>query len=205
MTQDCFDSLSTADVSRRLPKGIHVVGAGKSSAPKVEATVLRKRIRRQEDPSTQPTSWSYLYIQHMAAKAFQKWLETYNADETNPHKQPFFIHKSFRYSYKDKVNQQGVKKKLEPSVSGLVFLQGTVRGLQEFLANHFPQYHLVKDRCHDSLYQRLHHATFHERGERASRAGHLSSRFLREVRQGPRKAPRRHRSFRRLRGLHRPH
>lgn len=146
MTQDCLDSPFAPDASRRLPKGIHVIGADKPSAPKVEE-VPSPGTRKKEDPSTQPTSWSYLFLQHMAAKAFQKWLEAYNAAEGGMSRQPFFIHQSFRYSYKDKENQKGVKRELEPSVSGLVFLQGTVRGIQSFLADNFPQYHLVKDRC----------------------------------------------------------
>ena len=149
MTQDCLNSPSTADVSKRLPKGIHVIGAEKLSDPSVEGISRRKRIKKKEDPSTEPTSWSYLFILHMAAKGLEKWLEDFNADEKNKTKQPYFIHKTFRYSYKDEERQQGVKKTLEQSVSGLVFLQGTVNDLQEFLADHFPQYHLVKDRCQD--------------------------------------------------------
>ena len=143
MTQDCLDSPSTADVSKRLPKGIHVIGAEKLSDPSVEGMSRRKRTEKKEDPSTDPTSWSYLFILHMAVKGLEKRLKDFNADET---KQPFFIHKTFRYSYKDKERQQGVKKTLEQSVSGLVFLQGTVKSLQEFLKTHFPQYHLVNDR-----------------------------------------------------------
>ena len=143
MTQDCLDSPSTADVSKRLPKGIHVTGAEKLSDPSVEGMSRRKRTEKKEDPSTDPTSWSYLFILHMAVKGLEKRLKDFNADET---KQPFFIHKTFRYSYKDKERQQGVKKTLEQSVSGLVFLQGTVKSLQEFLKTHFPQYHLVNDR-----------------------------------------------------------
>ena len=103
----------------------------------------RKHTEKKEDPSTDPTSWSYLFILHMAVKGLEKRLKDFNADET---KQPFFIHKTFRYSYKDKEREQGVKKTLEQSVSGLVFLQGTVKSLQEFLKTHFPQYHLVNDR-----------------------------------------------------------
>ena len=141
MTQDCLDSPSTADVSKRLPKGIHVIGAEKLSDPSVEGMSRRKRTEKKEDPSTDPTSWSYLFILHMAVKRLEKRLKDFNADET---KQPFFIHKTFRYSYKER--QQGVKKTLEQSVSGLVFLQGTVKSLQEFLKRHFPQYHLVNDR-----------------------------------------------------------
>ena len=137
MTQDCLDSPSTADVSKRLPKGIHVIGA--------ERLPRRKRIKKKEDPSTDPTSWSYLFILHMAAKSLEKRLEEFNADKKNI-KQPYFIHKTFRYTYKDKERQQGVKKTLEQSVSGLVFLQGTVKDLQNFLKEYFPQYHLVNDR-----------------------------------------------------------
>lgn len=143
MTQDCLDSPSTADVSKRLPKGIHVIGAEKLSDPSVEGMSRRKRTEKKEDPSTDPTSWSYLFILHMAVKGLEKRLKDFNADET---KQPFFIHKTFRYSYKDKEREQGVKKTLEQSVSGLVFLQGTVKSLQVFLKRHFPQYHLVNDR-----------------------------------------------------------
>ena len=36
MTQDCLDSPSTADVSYRLPKGIHVTGADDKSDPAIE-------------------------------------------------------------------------------------------------------------------------------------------------------------------------
>ena len=36
MTQDCLNSPSTADVSYRLPKGIHVTGADDKSDPAIE-------------------------------------------------------------------------------------------------------------------------------------------------------------------------
>ena len=98
MTQDCLGSPFTADVSIRLPKGIHVIGAEKLSAPSVEGIPWRKRIKKKEDPSTAPTSWSYLFILHMAAKGLESWLEDYNADKGNDHKQPYFIHKTLRYS-----------------------------------------------------------------------------------------------------------
>ena len=45
MTQDCLDSPSTADVSTRLPKGIHVTGADDKS-----------------DPAIEGKPWSYLFI-----------------------------------------------------------------------------------------------------------------------------------------------
>ena len=45
MTQDCLDSPSTADVSYRLPKGIHVTGADDKS-----------------DPAIEGMPWSYLFF-----------------------------------------------------------------------------------------------------------------------------------------------
>ena len=45
MTQDCLNSPSTADVSYRLPKGIHVTGADDKS-----------------DPAIEGMSWSHLLI-----------------------------------------------------------------------------------------------------------------------------------------------
>lgn len=92
MTQDCLDSPSTADVSKRLPKGIHVIGAEKLSDPSVEGMSRRKRTEKKEDPSTDPTSWSYLFILHMAVKGLEKRLKDFNADET---KQPFLYIKPF--------------------------------------------------------------------------------------------------------------
>lgn len=176
MTQDCLNSPSTADVSKRLPKGIHVIGAERLSDPSVEGISRRKRIRKKEDPSTNPTSWSYIFILHMAAKGMEKWLEKFNADEKNT-KQPYFIHKTLRYSYKDEEKQQGVKKTLEQSVSGLVFLQGTVKDLQEFLADYFPpisfsQRPQFRTTC---IHQGLHHAALYECDEDASGAGYIPS------------------------------
>ena len=147
MTQDCLNSPSTADASQCLPKGIHVIGAEKLSDPSVEGISRRKRIERKKDPSTDPTSWSYLFILHTAVKRVEGWLEAYNAKAENKDKpQRYFIHKTLRYSYKDEERQRGVKKTWEQSISGLVFLQGTVKDLQDFLKVNFPQYHLVNDR-----------------------------------------------------------
>ena len=74
----------------------------------------------------------------MAVKSFQKWLEAYNADNTHPTKQPFFIHQATSYAYKNAETQRGVKKIVKPTISGLVFLQGTVKNIQKFLSQYFP-------------------------------------------------------------------
>lgn len=143
MTQDCSNLLSTADENKCFPKGINVIGTEKNSAPKVEG--ISKRERKKIEISENPTSWSYLFLQHLAVKTLQKWLDKFNSDDKNPKKQPYFIHQSYRYQYKNKETQDGVQKILEPSVSGLIFLQGSVRSLQAFLKECFPQYHLVRN------------------------------------------------------------
>lgn len=127
MTQDCLDSPSTADVSNRLPKGINVTGTDDKSGPGIEGV-----------------PWGYLFIHNRTARTFEKEMKDYNEKNPNP-PVPYFIHRSFRYSQKNE--KGGVKKELKPTISGLVFLQGETKVLQEFLKNRYPQYHLVNDRC----------------------------------------------------------
>ena len=137
MTQDCFDSLATADVNKRLPKGIHVTKTDDASDLGIERT----RCREEELP------WGYLYLHNMTVPVFERQMNAYNAAHPDaPH--ACFVHRS--YSYKQKTERGGVKKELKPTVSGLVFLQGTTRDLQAFLCLYYPQYHLVKDRSRNA-------------------------------------------------------
>ena len=137
MTQDCFDSLATADVNKRLPKGIHVTKTDDASDLGIERT----RCREEE------LSWGYLYLHNMTVPVFERQMNAYNAAHPDaPH--ACFVHRS--YSYKQKTERGGVKKELKPTVSGLVFLQGTTRDLQAFLRLYYPQYHLVKDRSRNA-------------------------------------------------------
>lgn len=133
MTQDCFDSLATADVNKRLPKGIHVTKTDDASS---DLGIERMRCREEELP------WGYLYLHNMTVPVFERQMNAYNAAHPDaPH--ACFVHRS--YSYKQKTERGGVKKELKPTISGLVFLQGTTRDLQAFLRLYYPQYHLVKD------------------------------------------------------------
>ena len=61
MTQDCLDSPSTADVSYRLPKGIHVTGADDKS-----------------DPAIEGMPWGYLFFHNKTARAFEKEMKDRN-------------------------------------------------------------------------------------------------------------------------------
>ena len=106
----------------------------------------------------------------------EKWLEKFNADEKNT-KQPYFIHKTLRYSYKDEEKQQGVKKTLEQSVSGLVFLQRhrerpTRISCRLFSPISFSQRPQFRTTC---IHQGLHHAALYECDEDPSGAGYIPS------------------------------
>ena len=137
MTQDCFDSLATADVNKRLPKGIHVTKTDDASVLGIE----RMRCREEGLP------WGYLYLHNMTVPVFERQMNAYNAAHPDaPH--ACFVHRS--YSYKQKTERGGVKKELKPTISGLVFLQGTTSDLQAFLRLYYPQYHLVKDRSRNA-------------------------------------------------------
>ena len=138
MTQVCSLPSSTADVNdtynnKRLPKGIHIVGADNKSASKVGG------MSNNETSTEAP--WGYIYIQHMSAGTFEQKLETRKLE--GDYKPKCFIHRTLHY--KKKPNGKGIKKEQKPTVSGLVFLQGETLQLRYFLKRNFPQYYLVND------------------------------------------------------------
>lgn len=136
LTQVSSLSSSIADVNgmynnKRLPKGIHVVRADSKSA------------RREEGMSNKEegTPWGYLVIQHFAAINFEKALNEVELEgEFRP---KCFIHRTI--SYKQNPNGKGLITEEKPSVSGLVFLQGETKELQDFLRKYYSRYHLVNN------------------------------------------------------------
>ena len=64
MTQDCLDSPSTADVSKHLPKGIHVTGADDKS-----------------DPAIEGMPWGYLFFHNKTARALEKEMKDRNGQK----------------------------------------------------------------------------------------------------------------------------
>ena len=133
MTQACSLSSSTAGANgKSLPNGIHVVGADRESAPRVEGMPSGEET---------PSPWGYLFIHHYVAGAFDKRLEEHTFEGGFVPK--CFIHRTV--FYKRKRNGKGVAKEEKPTVSGLVFLQGGTAELSGFLRRNFPQYHLVNN------------------------------------------------------------
>lgn len=167
MTQVCSLPSSTADVNdtynnKRLPKGIHIVGADRESVSKVggipkseghseSQNPENQAIRAASDAAVQPateadrlrqgTPWGYIFIQHMSAGKFEEKLNTLKLE--GGFKPKCFIHRTIQY--KQKSNGKGVTKEEKPTVSGLVFLQGETNQLKSFLMQNFPQYYLVND------------------------------------------------------------
>ena len=98
MTQVCSLPSSTADVNdtynnKRLPKGIHIVGADRESVSKVggipkseghfeSQNPENQALRAASDAAVQPatdadrprqgTPWGYIFIQHMSAGKFEE-------------------------------------------------------------------------------------------------------------------------------------
>lgn len=145
MTQVCSFPPSTADVNdkyydKRLPKGIHIIGADEESVPRVGG--ISKNVE-ENNQTEQKLPWGYIFIQHMSAESFEKKLKTRKIE--GDFKPKCFIHRTIRY--KQKQNGSGIIKEERPSVSGLVFLQGRTEQLKSFLIHNFPQYFLVNDCC----------------------------------------------------------
>lgn len=146
MTLDCSLPSSTACENKelgykRFPKGIHIVGANDKLASSVEGVSGGEQKTSNSLSIREDSPWGYIFIQHMSAEAFYKKLASGRIE--GDFKPQCFIHRSYRY--KQKSGGRGVEREIVPSVSGLVFLQGTTRHLQKFLQINFPQYHLVND------------------------------------------------------------
>lgn len=87
MTQDCLNSPSIADVSKRLPKGINITGADKKS-----------------DPGIEGMPWGYLFIHNKTAQVFERKMKAYN--KANPESShACFIHRSFTYRQKKRTEE----------------------------------------------------------------------------------------------------
>lgn len=133
---------------KRLPKGIHIVGADETSDPRVGGVSKSEC----ESDKLQPwrhglasvgwgPPWGYLFIHHMSAATFEKRLETLNIEDG--FKPNCFVHRTV--VYKKKPSGKGIMKEEKPTVSGLVFLQGETEQLRSFLIHNFPQYFLVNN------------------------------------------------------------
>lgn len=94
-----------------------------------------------------PTSWCYLYIHNKKVPDFERRVnQDISENDAAGHpgeRHACFVHKTPHYTRR---GRGGVKEEMLPTISGLVFLQGTPKSVQCYLDRKFPPYHLCKNR-----------------------------------------------------------
>lgn len=133
MTPDGTDSLSTADEKAISPKGIHVTEPDCTTGPAIEKYT-------EQNAAT----WSYLFVHNRKVAGIEEQLSKDGIT--------CFVHKTMRY-FKRK-DRQKVQHQEMPTVSGLVFLQGSAPYLTEYLKEKFPYLHLCKN-CSTGRYAEI--------------------------------------------------
>ena len=133
MTPDGTSSLSTANETRPSPKGNHVSEPDSKTGPEVEKC-----------RDANPGSWSYLFVHHRKVLAIEERLKKDGITH--------FVHKTMRY-YKRAGNRKVLHEET-PTISGLVFLQGSTSFLAAYLDERFPDYHLCKS-CSTGRYAEI--------------------------------------------------
>lgn len=118
----------------RIPKGINITGLDNDNGPDMKTCTSSKGAKRKETADDQPP-WGYLFVHNNKVNLFTERLERDGLR--------FFIHKSVTYQRKE--HSRGIRTIEKPTVSGLIFLQGTTKTLRQYLATAFPDYHLVNN------------------------------------------------------------
>lgn len=107
----------------------HASGAEKSLLPNPMA-------QEEKNTSHGSTSWCYFFVHNRKVDWAEKQLQR--------DQQKYFIHKTIKYVQRP-AGKHGVRRVSVPTVSGLVFLQGSVKEVQTYVSQSFPFYHLCKD------------------------------------------------------------
>ena len=157
MKQDCTVSQSTADETKRFqtsesnefPEGTHVsepdemTGSAikKCSQVNQETETEKENESILEVPSSNNdkdncTSWSYLFVHNQKVKSIEEQLKK----DGRTH----FVHKTIKYVPRHR-NRSGMREVETPSVSGLIFLQGDPKKIQDYLDRNVNSYKLCKN------------------------------------------------------------
>lgn len=83
----------------------------------------------------EPPAWSYLFMHHSKVKRFEQLLLREHL--------AFFVHRTVRYFRK--IDRQKVQHQEVPTVSGLIFIQGSPQDIQTLFDRYFLDIHLCKD------------------------------------------------------------
>lgn len=144
MTLDSSNSHFTADEMKGIPctenlsfpKGTSIPeseihsGSGIKTCPEVSADLASQILA---DPCT---SWSYIFVHNQKVRAIESTLRN---DQLT-----FFVHKTIRYVPRRGRNNT-LREVVSPTVSGLVFLQGSPQKLKAYLDEKIPGYKLCKN------------------------------------------------------------
>lgn len=155
MKQDCTVSQSTADETKRFQtsennefqEGTHVsepdemTGSAikKCSQVNQETETEKENESILEVPSSNKdncTSWSYLFVHNQKVKSIEELLKKDSVTH--------FVHKTIKYVPRHR-NRGGMCEVETPSVSGLIFLQGNPKTLQDYLDKNIKPYKLCKN------------------------------------------------------------
>ena len=172
MKQDCTVSQSTADEiksfqateSKGFPEGTHVsepdemTGSVVEKCTEVKSSKTEERTEKHELTSAtqmgsdskhpekedtnnegekyEPVSWCYLFVHHKKVKAFEEQLEK--------DKLTYFVHKTIKYVPRHR-NRGGVREVEKPTVSGLIFIQGDSKKIQDYLDEKMSPHKLCKN------------------------------------------------------------
>ena len=157
MEQDCTVSQSTADEiksfqtteSKEFPEGTHV-----SEPDEMTGSAIKKCSQANKETETEKenesipevvpsnddkdncTSWSYLFVHNQKVKSIE--------DQLNKDGVTHFVHKTIKYVPRHR-NRGGMREVETPSVSGLIFLQGNPKILQNYLNKNVNPYKLCKN------------------------------------------------------------
>ena len=155
MKQDCTVSQSTADETKRFqtsesnefPEGTHVSEPDEmtgSAIKKCSQVNKETETEKESIPEVVPnnyykdncTSWSYLFVHNQKVKSIEEQLKK----DGRTH----FVHKTIKYVPRHR-NRSGMREVETPSVSGLIFLQGDPKKIQDYLDRNVNSYKLCKN------------------------------------------------------------
>lgn len=157
MKQDCTVSQSTADEIKRFQtsennefqEGTHV-----SEPDEMTGSAIKKCSQVNQETETEKenesilevppsnnnkdncTSWSYLFVHNQKVKSIEELLKKDSVSH--------FVHKTIKYVPRHR-NRGGMCEVETPSVSGLIFLQGNPKTLQDYLDKNIKPYKLCKN------------------------------------------------------------
>ena len=157
MEQDCTVSQSTADEiksfqateSKGFPEGTHVSEPDELTGSAIKkCSQVNKETETEKENESIPevvpsnddkdncTSWSYLFVHNQKVKSIEEQLKKDGVTH--------FVHKTIKYVPRHR-NRGGMREVENPSVSGLIFLQGNPELLQDYLDKNIKPYKLCKN------------------------------------------------------------